>query len=156
MDTFRNRVFRKNPVSLSPEIRREQRGDEFKKCCSSYNIFYGAPPFAQTGGKGAQTPCSCDTGILQKYDFSTPFLVHDPLADPKEAEKEYGLNLSTMDNAAGVDAVIVAVMHEEYKKLGLSEIAGLCKKEGPALVVDVKGAFSPAEAKEKGIEYWRL
>ncbi len=67
-----------------------------------------------------------------------------------------GQALECMDDAAGVDAVIVAVMHEEYKKLGLSEIAGLCKKEGPALVVDVKGAFSPAEAKEKGIEYWRL
>ncbi|MCP4106748.1 MAG: hypothetical protein GY749_14620 [Desulfobacteraceae bacterium] len=29
-DTFRNRVFRKNPVSLSPEIRREQRGTNLK------------------------------------------------------------------------------------------------------------------------------
>ncbi len=94
--------------------------------------------------------------ISELKEYGIEVLVHDPLADPKEAGKEYGLELSDMDAAAGVDAVIVAVMHEEYKKLGLSKIAGLCKKEGPSLVVDVKGAFSPAEAEEKGIEYWRL
>ncbi|MCP4111043.1 MAG: TolC family protein [Desulfobacteraceae bacterium] len=38
-DTFRNRVFRKNPVSLSPEIRREQRGTNLKSAVvADYHI----------------------------------------------------------------------------------------------------------------------
>lgn len=94
--------------------------------------------------------------IKELEEYGIEVLAHDALAEPKEAKNEYGLDLKEMESVAEVDAVIVAVIHDDYKKLGLSKIAGLCKKGDHPLVVDVKGAFSPAEAEEMGIEYWRL
>ncbi len=93
--------------------------------------------------------------INELKDYGINVLAHDPFADTKEAQMHYGLELLTLDELAGVDAVIVAVMHKPYKELGLASIAGLCSGKVP-LVIDLKGAFSPAEAEKINIKYWRL
>ena len=82
-------------------------------------------------------------------------LVSDPLADPEEALKYYGVDLVPWEKIKGVDAVILAVMHQVYRDAGLAAITGLCS--GPnALIIDIKGCFSPEEAENSGILYWRL
>lgn len=93
--------------------------------------------------------------IRELKDYGINVLVHDPFADAKEAQTYYGLELLTLDKLAGVDAVIVAVIHKPYKKLGLSNVAGLCSGKIP-IVIDLKGAFDPAEAEKINIKYWRL
>ena len=90
---------------------------------------------------------------LEEYEIDV--LVHDPLADPEEAKKYYGVKLIKMEDLAGVDGVIIAVIHDAYRELGLSKIVRLCTK-GASVVIDLKGAFSPAEAKDMNIAYWRL
>ncbi len=94
--------------------------------------------------------------VRELQDYGITVLVHDAMADSAEAKKYYGIDLQTMENLAGVDAVIVAVVHKAYAKMGLSEIARLCSPGGIPLVVDVKSSFSPKEAKEMNIAYWRL
>lgn len=54
-----------------------------------------------------------------------------------------------------LDVVIVAVMHKEYRDLGLEKLAALCN-DGDPLVIDVKSAFDPEEVRKAGINYWRL
>jgi UDP-N-acetyl-D-mannosaminuronate dehydrogenase len=54
-----------------------------------------------------------------------------------------------------VDAVIVSVLHDEYRDMGLKAISGLCSGDS-AILVDVKAAFSADEAKRLGVAYWRL
>ncbi len=93
--------------------------------------------------------------IAELKDYGMDVLVHDPLADAEEARKYYGVELQEMESLVGVDAVVVAVVHDAYKELGLSKIVRLCT-EGTSLVIDLKGAFSPAEAKKMNIKYWRL
>ncbi len=93
--------------------------------------------------------------ISELRDYEVNVLVHDPMADPAEAKKYYGVELQEMEALTGVDGVIVAVMHDAYRKLGLSNIVRLCT-QGASLIVDVKGAFSPEEAKAMNIKYWRL
>ncbi|OQX19556.1 MAG: GDP-mannose dehydrogenase [Desulfobacteraceae bacterium IS3] len=93
--------------------------------------------------------------INELKDYEIDVLVHDPLADPAEAKKYYDLELQEWEELTGVDGVIVAVIHDDYRKLGLSEIMRLCT-QGASLVIDVKGAFSPEEAKKMNIKYWRL
>jgi len=93
--------------------------------------------------------------ISELQDYGVEVLVSDPLADPKEALKYYGVNLVPLEKIKGVDAVILAVRHRVYQEEGLQGIAGRCS--GPnALVIDVKGCFSPAEAQKSGVTYWRL
>jgi UDP-N-acetyl-D-galactosamine dehydrogenase len=93
--------------------------------------------------------------IAELEDYGITVLSHDPLADPTEAKTYYGLDLVSEADLKGVDAVVLAVIHEQYRQMGLGRMAGLCPNGNPILV-DVKAAFSPAEAAEAGIAYWRL
>jgi UDP-N-acetyl-D-galactosamine dehydrogenase len=93
--------------------------------------------------------------ISELQDYGVEVLVSDPLADPDEARKYYGVKLLPLDKIKDVDAVILAVMHRVYQEEGLQGIAGRCV-DSNALVIDVKGCFSPAEAQEAGVTYWRL
>jgi UDP-N-acetyl-D-mannosaminuronate dehydrogenase len=54
-----------------------------------------------------------------------------------------------------VNAVIVAVKHQEYLDMGLEKISQLCISDCP-LVIDVKNAFDPEHARQLGIMYWCL
>ena len=93
--------------------------------------------------------------ISELQDYGVDVLVSDPLADPGEARAYYGINLRPLDQIQDVDAVILAVMHRVYQQEGLKGIAGRCAGSN-ALVIDVKGCFSPAEAQKAGVTYWRL
>jgi UDP-N-acetyl-D-galactosamine dehydrogenase len=93
--------------------------------------------------------------IRELKDYGVDVLVSDPLADPEEALKYYGVNLVPIEKIKEVDAVILAVMHRIYQEEGLPGIAGRCS--GPnALVIDIKGCFRPEEAQNSGVTYWRL
>jgi len=93
--------------------------------------------------------------ISELEDYGVEVLVHDPLIDPKEAERYYGLMLKDLENLKGVDAVIIAVIHRFYKELGLTAISQLCTN-GVPIIMDLKGGFELAEAKKAPITYWRL
>jgi len=93
--------------------------------------------------------------ITELKDYGVNVLVSDPLADPAEAQSYYGIRLQPLDKIVNLDAVILAVMHKAYRDGGLAGLAGLCAA-GSALVIDVKGCFSPAEADELGVTYLRL
>jgi UDP-N-acetyl-D-glucosamine/UDP-N-acetyl-D-galactosamine dehydrogenase len=93
--------------------------------------------------------------IAELTDYGIEVVAHDPLADPDEAEDYYGIRLTGMDAVGEVAGVIVAVMHNTYREMGLQRIAAMCGNVRP-IVVDLKGLFSPEEAESLGITYWRL
>ena len=93
--------------------------------------------------------------IHELQDYGVDVVITDPLADPDEALKYYAIDLQPLNKIKDLDAIILAVMHREYREQGLEAIAGRCG-DGRALVIDVKGCFSPQEAHKLGITYWRL
>lgn len=93
--------------------------------------------------------------INELKDYGVEVLIHDPHAGAEDAGQRYGLNLQPLDSIAGVDAVVLAVAHQQYIELGLERIARLCS-DCPPIVVDVKGIFTPKDAEELKIRYWRL
>jgi UDP-N-acetyl-D-galactosamine dehydrogenase len=93
--------------------------------------------------------------VAELADYGVEVLVHDPLADPEEAQSYYGVNLKSLEQLEGVDALVVAVAHRPYRQMGLQKLAELCSN-GRAVVVDVKSSFDPQTAKENEIAYWRL
>ncbi len=93
--------------------------------------------------------------ISELRDYTATVVVSDPLADRKEAQQYYGIDLVDFGKIDHIDAVIVAVCHREYREAGLRKIAKLCTG-GTPIVIDVKGIFDPAEAARMGIRYWRL
>ena len=93
--------------------------------------------------------------VSELRDYGIEVGIHDPMADPDEALRYYGLDLVSLEDLSGVDGVILAVMHRTYREMGLARIAALCGGRRP-LVVDIKSAFSVSDAMAQGIEYWRL
>lgn len=91
---------------------------------------------------------------LQEYDVKVS--VTDPLADSKEAKKEYGIELIDMKKVEKVDAVIIAVSHEEYKNISLEKLKKLYSDSQKLILIDVKGIIEKEDALNKGYESWRL
>src|SRR3546814_311720 len=80
--------------------------------------------------------------------------VHDPLADPDEAQHEYGVMLSPrLDALSGFDAVVAAVPHRTYRDLDDPSLGRLLQAGG--LVADIKGMWRH-RAMPAGLHYWTL
>lgn len=93
--------------------------------------------------------------VKELETYGVEAVVHDPMADPAEAESYYGIKLQSFDELHGAEAVIVAVVHKAITNHGLLKIASICNNSHP-IVVDIKGAFSKEEAQKHNIRYWRL
>jgi len=81
-------------------------------------------------------------------------MVHDPLADEKEAKAFFGINLTDWDALTGLDAMIFAVGHNVYKKEPIKKYLNKLKSNG--CIIDVKAILEPSELEKNGVQYWRL
>ncbi|MFS2162737.1 nucleotide sugar dehydrogenase [Variovorax sp. Varisp62] len=81
--------------------------------------------------------------------------VVDPWADAEEVDHEYGIRLGQVDAAHPVDALVVAVGHNQYRRATMAELRALCRGEQPVLV-DVKSLFGAQEARDSGFSLFRL
>jgi UDP-N-acetyl-D-galactosamine dehydrogenase len=89
---------------------------------------------------------------LRRRGYNT--VVHDPHADPAEAEQTYGLKLiPSLSNIGPFAAVVCAVAHEFYKSLGPSDLAQLTRPGG--LIADIKGLWRMC-ALPDGVRRWEL
>lgn len=80
--------------------------------------------------------------IRELTGFGLEVDVHDPWADPLEAESEYGLTLCDTPAAGAYDAIVVAVAHQEFRKLGEEEVRALGKAR--SVIYDLKHILAPS------------
>ncbi|HBF34694.1 TPA: nucleotide sugar dehydrogenase [Candidatus Sumerlaeota bacterium] len=91
--------------------------------------------------------------VNELRDYKTVTLVHDPEADPAEVHHESeNIELCSAAELKNLDAVILAVSHQEFKAKGIEWIKSMLKKGG--VVVDVKALFKKTDF--DGYLYWRL
>ena len=93
---------------------------------------------------------------LQEYGI-TPLVV-DPAADAKEAQRLYGISFGSMEDVKDMDAVIIAVAHNEFNKLDSKVIdAFFASGNKIKVLMDLKGILkrSDYEGREDYL-YWRL
>ncbi|MEM8724073.1 MAG: UDP binding domain-containing protein, partial [Pseudomonadota bacterium] len=90
--------------------------------------------------------------IAELGEYGIEPLVGDPLADPAEAKREYGVELSAPADLTDLDALILAVDHAEYVAEG-AELATRLKQGG--VLVDVKSALNRNELRDD-VKYWAL
>ena len=93
--------------------------------------------------------------IRELREYGIAPVVADPVADAEEAERIYGLQLAPMEEIRDMDAVILAVAHEEFRSLAPRAMAAFFRNENRVLV-DVKGILDKAEYEAAGYRYWRL
>ena len=60
-----------------------------------------------------------------------------------------------MDTVKEMDAIILAVAHDCFKNLSMSEIDGFYG-EGKKIMIDIKGLLDRKEYENAGYSYWRL
>lgn len=94
--------------------------------------------------------------IKELKEYSVNVSVTDPLANKVEAIKEYGVNLEEIDNIKEVDAVIIAVSHNEYKELNIKSFKEKFKDKDNMILMDVKGILNKENAIKEGYKFWRL
>jgi UDP-N-acetyl-D-glucosamine/UDP-N-acetyl-D-galactosamine dehydrogenase len=82
-------------------------------------------------------------------------VVVDPWASAKEVEHEYGLQLGIIDAANPVDALVVAVGHNQYRQATPADLRALCRGSKPVLA-DVKSLLNRHEAVAAGFTVFRL
>jgi len=80
---------------------------------------------------------------LQSYGVSVD--VHDPHADPKAAEAEYGLSLLDQPHEGAYDGVVLAVAHQEYQALDPEQFRSYGKPV--SVVFDIKSCL-PRDASD--------
>jgi UDP-N-acetyl-D-galactosamine dehydrogenase len=62
--------------------------------------------------------------VHELKDFGVNVDVSDPWVAPEDAKREYGIDLIASPEQKSYDAIIVAVAHDEYRKLGAAGIHG--------------------------------
>ncbi|MFK7928726.1 MAG: nucleotide sugar dehydrogenase [Myxococcota bacterium] len=90
--------------------------------------------------------------VNELREYGADVSVHDPLADPADAEHEWNLHLCDLDSLQDLDALILAVQHDVYLE-GLDALMGSLKADG--VLFDVKTVI-PASAVPDGIAYLTL
>lgn len=117
--------------------------------------------------------------INELEEYGVEVKVVDPSADKEDLWNEYRISLSDIEEINGVDAVIFAVPHEEFKAIHLEDVKRMFKPEEQIsveamnevaatsefnievdrkdyILIDIKGLFNRKEAGDAGFLYWRL
>ena len=92
---------------------------------------------------------------LQEYGISP--MVVDPAADAAEAKRLYGIDFASMDQINNMDAVIIAVSHDQFSGLTQERIRSFYRPENrKKVLVDIKGILDRKEYETEEFSYWRL
>ena len=93
--------------------------------------------------------------VRELQEFGCEVSVHDPLADAKDAENEYGITLTKWnDLPVDADAIVAAVSHTEYTCQPVAQLLAKLKQGGA--FIDIKSAYQKDTIENAGYILWRL
>lgn len=93
--------------------------------------------------------------VRELEGWGVTVVVTDPWADADEVFHEYGIRLGVIDTENPVDALIVAVGHNEFRRENSSELRDFCRGDKPVLG-DLKALFDRHAAETAGFTVFRL
>lgn len=105
-------------------------------------------------------PDTRNTKVIDIYnelkEYGITAVIADPNADADEAKRLYGIEFVSFDSIRDMDAVILAVAHEQFKQLDMATIEALYKTDAPKVLLDLKGLLDRKAYEKAGYAYWRL
>ena len=106
-------------------------------------------------------PDTRNTKVIDIYrelgEYGIVPAVVDPEADAAEAERLYGITFQTMDDIKDVDALIIAVAHDQFLSLDKEKISSFYHPAHKRKVLlDLKGILNRSEYLTEDYRYWRL
>jgi len=102
--------------------------------------------------------------VKELKEFGVDVYGYDPLLSREEIE-DFGVKTLDFSFSTGflfskkkkcvkVDCVVVAVAHDEFKKMDLEDIKKFMNAK--PVLIDIRGTFDAEEAKKKGFYYRRV
>lgn len=85
-------------------------------------------------------------------------MIADPEADAEEAKHEYGIVFDSVEDIKEMDAIVVAVGHDQFLKFTQEDFNKMFKKGSneSKVLLDIKGILDRKEYEVAGYRYWRL
>ena len=93
--------------------------------------------------------------VRELQSWGAEVVVTDAWADPAEVQHEYDISLRVIDKSHPVDALIVAVGHNEYRALSPEQLKALTRGNSPVLA-DVKSLYDRHALAAAGFNVFRL
>lgn len=96
--------------------------------------------------------------INRLKEYGVAPIVVDPWVSAVEAKKEYDIELAKLEDVNNADCIIVAVAHDEFKKLSIENFHTFFVDggKGGKVLIDVKSLYNRKEAEQQGFLYWGL
>ena len=106
-------------------------------------------------------PDTRNTKVIDIYnelgEFGITPMVVDTTADKDEAKRLYGISFADMSDIKDMDAVIVAVAHDDFLKFKKADIDAFYNKTNKTkILIDIKGLFDKTDFSGDEYIYWRL
>lgn len=106
-------------------------------------------------------PDTRNTKVIDIYkelgEYGIIPIVVDPAADAGEAKRLYGIEFKTMEDIRDVDALIIAVAHEQFLSLDREKVSSFYDaKHKRKVLMDLKGILNRKEYQTEDFLYWRL
>jgi len=106
-------------------------------------------------------PDTRNTKVIDIYrelgEYGIRPVVVDPAADAEEAKRLYGIEFAGMDAVKDMDAVIVAVAHEQFLALDRERVDSFYDpSHSKKVFMDLKGLFDRKDYMTEDYIYWRL
>ena len=92
--------------------------------------------------------------IRELESYGAKVIVHDPVADHREAQHEYGVDLVAWEQLPKAAAIVAAVGHAEFKVRPTSDF--VAKLQTGGVMTDVKSMLDAPSFAAQGINIWRL
>jgi UDP-N-acetyl-D-galactosamine dehydrogenase len=93
--------------------------------------------------------------VRELAEYGITPVITDPEADAKEANHEYGVSFVSMESIQDMDAVVLAVSHDAFKTLTVSQVNAFYNG-GPRVLLDLKGILDKQAYEAENYLYWRL
>lgn len=93
--------------------------------------------------------------VKELREYGIEPMVADPTADADEAKRLYGIEFINFNAVKDMDAVVLAVAHDEFSNLKISDMDKMFG-EGKKVLLDIKGLLNREEYENAGYDYWRL
>lgn len=93
--------------------------------------------------------------IHELNEYGIDPVVVDPKADADEAKRLYGIEFVDIESINNMDAVILAVAHDDFDSLTIDQLNSFYGP-GKKVLLDLKGMLNRKDFESAGYNYWRL
>ena len=93
--------------------------------------------------------------VKELREYGIEPIIADPTADAAEAKHLYGVDFVDINTVSSMDAVVLAVAHDEFSKFTMNEVDSFFG-EGQKVLLDIKGLLNRDAYENAGYIYWRL